>query len=349
MPRRQSRVALQRPVAGQPVGVLYQDRIRRPRIRELVDLASGVAGGAVVRDEMAGIVAVGEHDGADVAEATEPQTAAVRVDLRHRHRGAARAAQPRVDRRHQLRGPGGRAAAEDPDRLAPGVGRHRPVAEPIHDQDRDAALAPHHQPAVAAHVFAEARRAGAAHADPLAAVVPDRGRPHLGQDGGALTEDGVDVADVRLPGHGAQAGAGAAGGGVAVTERFGHVRDAAPPIEREHLEPCDRRRRDRLEENLAAGAVLDEVGGGLRHHDRDTPRRGFAEAGAPGQLGGTAPCRRDATGIGHADARLAVTAIGRWIHAFPPRAARRSRTRSTTAGRLRGRARGHRRWCSRPS
>src|SRR5205085_8461347 len=161
-------------------------------------------------------------------------------------------------------------------------------AEPVDDEDHDAAAAAGHLPAVPADVWAGPGRAGGADPQPLGEGARRRRRPDLGQPRRALARDRIDLARAGLARHGAEPRPRTPGGRIPVAPRLRQARDAFAAIEGEYLQAGDRVGRERLEEDLAAVAVLEQVGGGLGDDDRNPPRLGLAEAGLARQRGGAA-------------------------------------------------------------
>src|SRR5205085_8172333 len=79
------------------------------------------------------------------------------------------------------------------------------------------------------------------------------------EDGGPYARPGTDVEGRGHPSDRAESGAGAAGGGVAVTERPTEIGDALAAVEPDDLDAVDVVAGNGLQHDLAAAAVLDDV------------------------------------------------------------------------------------------
>jgi len=117
--------------------VLDEHAVLGPRVRELVDPAHRVTGGAVVGHEVPAATGGDDRRG-DVSQAGEFHDRPIAVDLGHGHGTAARAAQAVVQRLHDLAGGVPDVVVKQADGLAGGLGGDSAVPEAVHDEEHGA-------------------------------------------------------------------------------------------------------------------------------------------------------------------------------------------------------------------
>src|SRR5262245_43329115 len=158
MAPREAGIGAEVPLCPESIGMDDEERIVRPRHRELLRLAHLLPDRSVVRNEVA-TISLAEDHGSDVADAGVPDLAAPAVDLRDEHRRAARRAHRGVRRYQHLRRRRAGLGMKHCDRwLRRGRGVWT-VPEPVgHDQPA-AVLDVHDVPRVAAERLAGMRLA----------------------------------------------------------------------------------------------------------------------------------------------------------------------------------------------
>ena len=228
-------------------------------------------------------------------------------------------------------------------RFVGGQRRLGAVAEPVDHEQRAAPSASRvRRPGVAADLLARHWRRSTAPSQ-VARIrrrtVAQQAREHRGAARPARRRREHRCA---MPAHGAEAVARRAGGRVAVGQAALDVGHAGAAIERQQLEPCASPRTD---QQLAAAAVLDQVGRQLGGDQRQLARARLVEArrcgrapSAARRASATWRCRRrPATSI-------IVISSARCVTRVPCPTATRWRTRATAAWRRPGRGPARRRW-----
>ena len=146
-----------------PSECMMQQRVRRPRVVECLDLADHVPDGSVVGDH-AGRPAVSavDDDSRDIAHAGILDLAQAGSMLRDRQGRTAGASQGHVRRLDQSDGLGGRPAAEHTHRRLGGFGGLGPVPQAVDQHDETLPLPADHRPVVTAFDLARHRQLTAA-------------------------------------------------------------------------------------------------------------------------------------------------------------------------------------------
>lgn len=269
MALRQARITVQVPARAEPVRAQDDERDPLEGIGKLLDALRHVPDGAVMRHHAARPL-VGDQHARDVADPGEHDAPPFHVDIGHRDGGAAGRPQGGVHAVEELaRGQQG-TGREDPDGCMGRIRGRRPVPEPVRDHQLEPAPVRLDAPGVAACLFTALRQVDRP-GEGLRPRLHCRRTPRLQahQDRRAETRPGINVRDMRTASDRPEAGARAAGRRMAVSHRCRHVRHAGSLVEGEALEAAARAVGVGADEELAPGAVLDQVRGELRRHDGD--------------------------------------------------------------------------------